>query len=247
MAAPNEKLAASLTVLRELQKDGRRVFRNKELSRIHRERLLKNGFLKEVTRDWLISSSPGVREGDSTPWFASFWEYCARYCDDRFGAEWHLSPEQSLLLHAEKTVIPPQVIVCSPQGSNHKSTLLFGTSLYDLKLAQMPPPADLIERAGLRLFTPAAAMVKVPETFFANNAIETQVVLAGFRDASDVLRRLLAGGHSSVAGRLAGAFRRIGRADVADEIAVTMKSAGYDVREHFQRHTWGLAIDEVGG
>jgi fido (protein-threonine AMPylation protein) len=231
MAAPNEKLAASLTVLREIQKDGRRVFQNKELSRVHRERLLKNGFLQEVTRGWLISSSPGAREGDSTPWYASFWEYCARYCGERFGTKWYLSPEQSLLLHAEKTVIPAQVIIWSPKGTNNNFKLLFGTSLYDLKQAQMPPVDDLTERDGLRLFSPAAALVRVPETFFANHPIEVQVVLASFRDASDLLRRLLAGGHSKVAGRIAGAFRRIGRVEAADEIIATMTAVGYDVRE----------------
>ena len=45
----------------------------------------------------------------------------------------------------------------------------------------------------------------MPEAFFTANPIETQVVLASLRDASDVLRRLLDGGHSVVAGRLAGA------------------------------------------
>jgi hypothetical protein len=51
------------------------------------------------------------------------------------------------------------------------------------------------------------------------------------RDASDVLAVLLEGGHSTVAGRLAGAFRNIGRARIADEIVGTMRTAGYDVRE----------------
>jgi hypothetical protein len=62
-------------------------------------------------KGWLISSSPGAQAGDSTPWFASFWEFCARYCNERFEEDWHLSPEQSLLLHAENTIIPSQVIV----------------------------------------------------------------------------------------------------------------------------------------
>ena len=71
-------------------------------------------------KGWLISSSPGARAGDSTPWYASFWEFCARYCDsERFGDEWHLSPEQSVLLLAENTVIPRQVVVYSPKGTNH--------------------------------------------------------------------------------------------------------------------------------
>jgi hypothetical protein len=41
---------------------------------------------------------------------------------------------------------------------------------------------------------------------------------------------LLEGGHTVVAGRLAGAFTRFGRNDVADEIVKAMKAAGYDVR-----------------
>ena len=85
-------------------------------------------------KGWLISSSPSAREGDSTPWYASFWEFCARYCNERFGDEWHLSPEQSLLLHGERTVIPAQVVVNSPKGTNNTIKLLFGTSLYDLKV-----------------------------------------------------------------------------------------------------------------
>lgn len=231
MPTPNEKLADSLSVLRELQKDGRRVFPSRELSRLHRERLHRNGFLQDVMKGWLISSSPGAREGDSTPWYASFWEFCARYCDDRFGNQWHLSPDQSLLLHAENSVIPVQVIIYTPKGTNNVVKLLFGTSLYDLKQPEMPPAADVIVRDGLPLFSPAAALIKVPEAFFTRYPIESQVVLTGLTDPSDVLRRLLDGGHSVVAGRLAGAFRKVGRAETADEIIAAMKAASYSVRE----------------
>ncbi len=231
MATPNEKLAESLSTLRELQKAGRRVFRSEELSRVHRERLLQNGFVREVMKGWLISSGPSAQDGDSTPWYASFWEFCAMYCGERFGTEWHLSPEQSLFLHAENTVIPSQVVVYSPKGTNNTVKLLFGTSIYDLKQEEMPPASDLTVRDSLRLFSPAAALVKVPEAFFLRNPIETQVVLASIVEASDVLRLLLNGGHSKKAGQLAAAFRRIGRAEIADEIVKTMRGASYDVRE----------------
>jgi fido (protein-threonine AMPylation protein) len=231
MPAPNEKLADSLSALQALQKGGQRVFQSKSLDRLHRERLLRNGFVQEVMKGWLISSSPSAREGDSTPWYASFWEFCARYCQDRFGDNWHLSPEQSLLLHAENTVIPTQVVVYTPQGKNNIVKLLFGTSIYDLKQADMPPAGDVVVRDGLRLYTPAAALVKVPESFFNRYPIESQVALASIADASDVLRRLLDGGHSVVAGRLAGAFRRIGRTEVADEIVAAMRAANFTIRE----------------
>ena len=231
MATPNEKLAESLDVLKALQEGGRRVFRSNELSRVHRERLVENGFLQDVMKGWLISASPTARKGDSTAWYASFWEFCAGYCEERFGDQWHLSSEQSLFLHAENTVIPTQVVVCSPKGTNHTIELLFGTSIYDLKVTEMPAATDLVVRDGLRLFSPAASLVRVTEAFFSRNPIETQVVLSGINDPSDVLRLLLDGGHSAKAGYLAGAFRRIGRPEIADEIVKTMKSAGYDVRE----------------
>src|SRR5205823_4541862 len=38
-------------------------------------------------------------------------------------------------------------------------------------------------------------------------------------------------GHSVIASRVAGAFRRAGRVGIADEIVKTMKGAGYNVRE----------------
>ena len=231
MPAPNEKLADSLSALQALQKGGQRVFQSKTLDRLHRERLLRNGFVQQVMKGWLMSSSPSTREGDSPPWYASFWEFCARYCQDRFGDKWHLSPEQSLLLHAENTVIPTQVVVYTPQGKNNIVNLLFGTSIYDLKQADMPPAGDVVVRDGLRLYTPAAALIKVPESFFNRYPIESQVALASIGEASDVLRRLLDGGHSVVAGRIAGAFRRIGRTDVAYEIVAAMKAANYTIRE----------------
>src|SRR6267143_331859 len=231
MPSPNEKLAESLDVLEALQQGNQRVFRSDDLSRVHRERLMENGFLQEVMKGWLISSSPDARAGESTPWHASFWEFCARYCDERFGEQWHLSPEQSLFLHGERTVIPDQLVVHSPKATNNDIKLLFGTTLYDLKVAEMPASAALTVRDGLRLFSPAAALVRVPESFFQLYPIESQVVMASLADASDLLRLLLNGGHSAKAGYLAKAFRQTGRPELADEIISTMKSAGYDVRE----------------
>lgn len=231
MPAPNEKLATSLNALESLQRDGRHVFESREFSRVHRERLLRFGFLREVMKGWLISSDPGTQDGDSTPWHASFWEFCARYCEERFDTAWHLSPAQSLLLHSDSTVIPAQVVVHSPKGANNKIDLPYGTSLYDLKEKEVPPASDMTMRDGLRLYSQAAAVVRVSERFISRNPVETRVVLANIADVGDILRLLLRGGHSVVAGRLAGAFRKVGRDGYADEVVNAMRAAGYEVRE----------------
>jgi len=195
MATPSEKLAHSLAELHKLQANGRRVFRSDELSRVARERLLRAGFLKQVLRGWLISSSPAAGDGESTPWYASFWQFCTLYCESRFPGAWHLSPEQSLFLHAERMVIPRQVIVYSPAASNNTVELLFGTSLFDLKETQEPPAEDIVTRDGLRVYAVEAALIKVPEAFFAEQPIESQVALASVREPSGLLRRLLNGGN----------------------------------------------------
>ena len=46
MATPSEKLAESLETLNELQDRGTGAIRSRDLSRTHRERLVKNGFLQ---------------------------------------------------------------------------------------------------------------------------------------------------------------------------------------------------------
>ncbi|HUZ31649.1 MAG TPA: Fic family protein [Xanthobacteraceae bacterium] len=229
MASLHEKLAESLEALHKLQADGRRVFRSDEFSRVDRERLLDQGFLREVIKGWVISTSPHAAPGDTTPWYASLWEFCARYCEFRFGKGWHLSPEQSLQLHAEDTVIPKQVVVYSPKGTNNTIESIFHTSLYDLK-SKMPSDRDLMTKNGLRLFKPAATLVRISEDFMRRHPSEVLVVLAGIRDASEVLSPLLEGGHTVIAGRLAGAFARTGRPNIADEIVKAMKAAGHDVR-----------------
>ena len=128
-------------------------------------------------------------------------------------------------------MIPRQVIVYSPSASNNTIELLFGTSLFDLKEAQPPPAEDIVTKDGLRVYTVEAALVKVPEAFFAEQPIESQIALASEREPSGPLRRLLNGGNSVVAGRLAGAFRRAGRPEIADEISKSMTAAGYTIRE----------------
>ena len=65
MATARERLATSLELLERLQRDGRRVFHTGELTRVHRDRLIANGYLRRVTNGWLISSAPGTATGRS--------------------------------------------------------------------------------------------------------------------------------------------------------------------------------------
>jgi hypothetical protein len=241
MATPQEKLAESLEALRELQDRGVVAIRAADLKRTHRERLLKNGFLQEVMKGWYIAARPDAPAGESTAWYASFWGFCAAYLRERFGSSWCLSPEQSLSLHAGNRAVPPQLLVRAPTGGNKPTALPYGTSLLDIRAA-VPEEKDIEEIDGLRLFSLPAALSASSPGFFAGNPTDARAALATIRDASELLGRLLEGGHSTIAGRLAGAFRNIGRGRIADDILKAMRAAGYTVRE---QDPFGSKIDLV--
>lgn len=230
MANPHEKLAESLEALRALQDHGVVALRSSNLTRTHRERLVKNGFLQEVMKGWYIPSRPDEAVGESTSWYASFWGFCTAYLQERFGKNWSLSPEQSILLHVGNMTVPRQLLVRSPKARNKITRLPHDTSLFDTRAA-LPEIGQMAEKEGLRLFSVPAGLVNCGPGFFRQNATDARAALAMVRNASDVLSLLLEGGRTKVAGRLAGAFRNIGSDRIAGDIIKTMRTADFDIRE----------------
>jgi len=231
MATPSDKLAQSLEALKLLQDQGLTAIRTNNMTRTHRERLLRNGFIKEVMKGWYISSRPDEPIGESTAWYASFWGFCSNYLNSRFENKWCLSPEQSLNIHSGNWSVPKQLLVRSPKGGNKPVCLLHETSIFDVRL-DIPDQQDLTTIDGIQVMSLPAALVSCAPGHFSAHPIEMRAALAMVSSASDVLHRLLSGGHSKVAGRLAGAFRNIGRDNIAENIIETMKSAGYAIQEN---------------
>jgi hypothetical protein len=230
MVTPQQKLANALDVLRTLQDRNLVAVRSDDLSRSQRELLMKHGFLQEVMKGWYIPARPEAGTGESTAWYTSYWGFCSAYLNERFGEDWSLSPELSIALQTGNRTVPKQLLVRTPKGGNKPIALPLGTSLFDVRAA-IPSPADVVAQNGLRLFSIPAALIASAPGLYENSPIDARAALATVRDASELLGRLLDGGHSAIAGRLAGAFRNIGRDRIADDILKAMRSAGYAVRE----------------
>ena len=230
MAAPSEKLAQSLSALKEIQDKGSIAIRTSYMTRTHRERLLKNGFIREVMKGWYIPSRPDEVAGESTAWYTSFWGFASDYLNSRFSEAWCLSPEQSLALHTGNWTVPRQLLVRTPKGGNKPIRLLHNTSIFDLRL-ELPDSSDMTLLESLRAMSLPAALIACPPNYYTAQPLEMRSALSMIGEPSDVLRRLLEGNHSTVAGRLAGAFRNIGRSKIADTILDTMRSAGHTVNE----------------
>ncbi len=237
MPSSADKLAESLSALKALQDKGKVAIRSSDMTRTHRERLLKNGFIKEVMKGWYISARPDETPGESTAWYASFWGFCAGYLNSRFKKEWCLNPEQSINLHIGDWTVPKQLLVRSPKGSNNNTALLHRTSVFDLKL-EIPPSKEIKSKDGLQFMCLTQALIACPVNQYRSKPIEMRAALSMITEVSQILRKLLDGNHTTVAGRIAGAYRNIGRDDFADTIIETMKSAGHDVSETdpFEEH-----------
>lgn len=230
MATPAERLADSLDALRELQENGNAAIKTEELSRTHRVRLVENGFLKKVARGWYIISRPDETPGDSTSWYSNFWHFCARFLAEKYQQNWCISAEQSVQLHAGNWNVPRQLIIKSPQANNFKTELPYGTSLFSMRSA-LPVKRETTVVEGIQMLTLPASLIHCTAYTFAQNETDTRTALSLITDSSEILGLLLEGGHSVIAGRLAGAFRNNGQVRIADDIQKTMEATGYDIRE----------------
>jgi hypothetical protein len=223
------RLANALSALKRFQDAGKVVLRASDLSRGQREILSANGFLRLVVKGWYMPSRPGDAVGDTTSWYAAMRDFIRGYCDSRFGEAWHVSPDYSVLLHAGNTSFPKQVVVHAPRAKNGLLPLPDDCSLLDYQAKDFVP-RDRIERVeGLQVLTLPLALLRVPEVFFRTYPDDAQIALYRLPDASELNRELLAGGHSVVAGRLAGAFRAVGREPLANDILGAFRVAGYTV------------------
>ena len=110
MATPAEKLAESLEALQILQNSGMVAIKTDALTRTNRERLLANGFIKEIYKGWYIIVSPNETKGDTTSWYSSYWQFCSQVLEDMYQDNWCITPEQSLLIHAGNWTVPQQLI-----------------------------------------------------------------------------------------------------------------------------------------
>jgi hypothetical protein len=94
----------------------------------------------------------------------------------------------------------------------------------------IPDEVEIVLDRGLRLMKLSYALIHCSPGSFTKNATDLRAVLGWIKDPSEILKLLLDGGHTKIAGRLAGAFRSIGREKVASDIIASMQKAGFDVR-----------------
>ncbi len=94
MATIAELLSSSLNALKKVQQsEDFTIIKSSDMSRTHIKRLVDNNFLKPIIKGWYVVTDPRAMPGDSTAWYASFWNF-GRYGTNRTGRKGNWSIPQ---------------------------------------------------------------------------------------------------------------------------------------------------------
>lgn len=198
----NKKLADGLKKIKKLQEKGT-VFSANNFETLEKTELRKAGFLKQIIKGWYYLSSPTDIDGDTTPWYACYYEFLQKYLEQRFRKGYCLSAEASLALHMKQTVVPTQISVILKKGVVNQISLPFNTSLF-LYEDKKNFPKELDNVNGINVFSKEVSLVKVGPKYWEENPLEIQIFLSNI-DQAKIMDILTEGtGMPSAAGRIVG-------------------------------------------
>ena len=246
-AEQQSALAKALQSLKSLQ-DANRVFAihgSEVLGASNTSVLVENGFLEPVIRGWYIPSNPS-HAGTTITWYASYWGFIATYCNDRFGDDWCLTPEESISVLSGVSIIPQQVIVKVLKGSNTPQQLLHETSILNIT-AKLPSRIDTEPTYGLHVYPLAEALLRCSPDFYLNHPTETRACLNALEDGEELASIIRDAGGEAYAGRLLGALKAVGREDAVETIYNVLRDTGRRIEEtnpsYGNNCQWPIACD----
>lgn len=202
------------------------IVQSSALPRTHRERLLKAGWLTPVIRGWYILGHPGG-QGESTNWYASYWAFINQYLRSRFDIDYCLSAESSIDFHLDQNAVPTQLVVMTNKGGSNRLELPHETSMFMYGTAELPENREII--SGIQTMPLSTALCRTSSTLFSHEPIKAEIALR-MANVTDMIRILLEGGHTSIAGRLVGAYRFLGDDNTVRFIENSMTAAGHRLR-----------------
>jgi Fic family protein len=230
MAQPFHKLlATSMSNAKQVARH--QIIKTEDLSRLDRERLIRAGCLQKIVRGWYLFCKPGTDDGESTAWYASFWNFIRLYLEERFNENYCLSPEASMDIYLGKNYLPHQVVVIAKSGGSALLQLPHNTSLLTYQ-EDKNFPETIKKVRGLNVLPFEYALCKMTSSFFQKQSQDAEIALRMLKSPDAILHILLKEGMSRAAGRLAGAFRHIDKKEFAESILNTMRAAGFTITEH---------------
>lgn len=229
MAKPS--IASALSHAHEITKiNGGHIIRSEQLQRADREVLVMTKWLQEILKGWYLLVRPDVMPGDSSAWYANFWDFLRIYLAYRFEDEYCLSAENSLDLHTGSSLIPKQAIVIAAKGGGAPQELPFNTSIFVYSDPDnIPEKRTMIH--GLQVMTLPYALCKVSSAYFEKNPKNAEIALRLIRSSSELSSIILKYNFKNAAARLVGAYDFLGNKQMVRDLMRDFANFGWKIRE----------------
>lgn len=225
----NKKLAEALEKARKLTEiNACQVIYSSQLERKDRELLQRMGWLERLIRGWYLLVRPDIASGDTTPWFSNFWDFLRLYLSRRYGDNYILSAESSLILHTESSLIPQQVVVQVLDGGAGLVTLPFGSSIYSyIDKKQDYKEAEL--KKGLKALPLQKCLVRISQSYFVRHKEEVCVSLSLLDSITPLVQEVVEGEHKAAADRLSGALQEVGMQKESEQFITLLSRGGMKI------------------
>ena len=219
------------------------IIYTKELSRMDRELLLRHRWLEEIIRGWYLLIRPDLPKGDSTAWYANFWDFLKCYLEHHYSREYCLSAKCSLDMHLGISTVPRQIIVMATKGSGTPVELPYETSLLVYAdPSRLPEKREVVR--GLQVMSLPYALCKVSPTYFQTSPQDAEIALRSIQNPQELLRVIAEHHFKNGAGRLIGAYRFLQNNQMADILKNGLRDIGMMVIEKNPFETAGPIIAE---
>lgn len=73
-----------------VEKKGVHIIYTKEISRADREILTRTHWLEEIIKGWYMLVRPDIQKGETTAWYASFWDFIKLYLEHHYQKDYFL-------------------------------------------------------------------------------------------------------------------------------------------------------------
>jgi hypothetical protein len=204
------------------------IVRSRDISRADREALIHGQWLQPIVRGWYLLVRPDAPKGESSPWYASFWDFLGLYLEDLYEDRYCLSAESSLDLQINPTTIPKQVIAIAEKGNNTPLELPFNTSL----LTYADPnniPDERVQISGVQAMSLSLALCRAGPSYFIRNGRDAEIALSLVKDPFEFIRIILKYDFKRAANRIIGAYQFIKKLDIAEQIQTSLEKERFNI------------------
>ncbi|MBO4917270.1 MAG: Fic family protein [Bacteroidales bacterium] len=234
MASTKEQQKDSYKALMDYMKSpehrtGNIIREDSELGAKQIKRLVETQALTPIIDGWYYVTS-SVKQPDPKEWYLNYWQFIVAYLDDKYGEDWCLSSDMSLLFLGKNGILPKQLVIRSSGASNTRLSLPLGYELLEVE-AECPDEVVREPRFGLRIYPLHLALLAASPGFYRMYPMEARTCLANLRDYDELARLAVESDRRTGACKVAGGIHSIGYPSFADEIILALRRAGYEAEK----------------